>query len=272
MKRKAESATAPEGVGPSAKKHKKQGKGKTHRIASGAALAEDLSVQALAETGDFGGFDDEIPENEAAATEAKDKKKSKKSKDRKRKSGGDDDVAEAEVQEQAGDEEAKKPEKEKKKAKKDKAGKAEKESKKDKANKADKEVKKFGRKADDPTSTAPADGAAEGKKHRFIVFIGNLPYTATQATVEAHFAALRPAAVRLLTDQRDKTRCRGVAFVEFADHGPMKTCLDKYHHSEFSDGLSPARKINVELTYVVPTHSPSGPRGPYRFPPCAFVC
>jgi nucleolar protein 6 len=28
----------------------------------------------------------------------------------------------------------------------------------------------------------------------------------------------------------------------------MKTCLEKFHHSDFNDGISPARKINVELT------------------------
>jgi nucleolar protein 6 len=28
----------------------------------------------------------------------------------------------------------------------------------------------------------------------------------------------------------------------------MKTCLKTYHHSEFDDKKSPARKINVELT------------------------
>lgn len=29
----------------------------------------------------------------------------------------------------------------------------------------------------------------------------------------------------------------------------MKTCLKQYHQSTFDDGKSPARKINVELTY-----------------------
>ena len=31
----------------------------------------------------------------------------------------------------------------------------------------------------------------------------------------------------------------------------MKTCLQLFHHSTFDDGLSPARKVNVELTYVM---------------------
>lgn len=32
----------------------------------------------------------------------------------------------------------------------------------------------------------------------------------------------------------------------------MQTCLKLYHHSSFDDGKSPARKINVELTFVTP--------------------
>ncbi len=28
----------------------------------------------------------------------------------------------------------------------------------------------------------------------------------------------------------------------------MKTCLKLFHHSDFNDGISPVRKINVDLT------------------------
>ena len=31
----------------------------------------------------------------------------------------------------------------------------------------------------------------------------------------------------------------------------MKTCLKLYHHSNFDDGQSPARRLNVELTYAL---------------------
>ena len=90
------------------------------------------------------------------------------------------------------------------------------------------------------------------KKTRFIVFVGNLPFTATADSVRAHFAALHPVSVRLLTQRDDPSKSRGIAFVEFSRFDHMKTCLDKMHHSIFNDGKSPARKINVELTYVTP--------------------
>ncbi|KAK0729735.1 hypothetical protein B0H67DRAFT_526001 [Lasiosphaeris hirsuta] len=90
--------------------------------------------------------------------------------------------------------------------------------------------------------------AASGKPARFICFIGNLPYTATKESVGAHFATVHPINVRLLTQRDDPKKSRGIAFVEFGRFDHMKTCLEKFHHTDFDDGLSPVRKINVELT------------------------
>lgn len=39
--------------------------------------------------------------------------------------------------------------------------------------------------------------------------------------------------------------------MDFDHYDRMKTCLKLYHHSNFDDGVSSARKINVELTYVL---------------------
>ncbi|EPQ66509.1 Bgt-4445 [Blumeria graminis f. sp. tritici] len=88
------------------------------------------------------------------------------------------------------------------------------------------------------------------KPSRFIVFVGNLPYTATQEAVAAHFATLRPISVRNLTRKSEDVRrpARGIAFVEFASFDTHKTALATMHHSLFDDGLSEPRRINVELT------------------------
>jgi len=94
--------------------------------------------------------------------------------------------------------------------------------------------------------------ALAGAAAQPLRIVGNLPYTATQETVRAHFASLNPVSVRCLTKRDDTTTsgatCRGIAFVEFANVWTMRTCLDKFHHSSFEDGKSAARKINVELT------------------------
>lgn len=63
--------------------------------------------------------------------------------------------------------------------------------------------------------------------------------------------SVQPKDVRLLTEKDKPTKSRGIAFIEFEGYDTMKTCLKLMHHSEFDDGNSAPRKINVELTYVL---------------------
>ncbi|KAF2427591.1 hypothetical protein EJ08DRAFT_680952 [Tothia fuscella] len=96
---------------------------------------------------------------------------------------------------------------------------------------------------------APKKVEAPGPKLRFIVFVGNLPFTATLPTLTNHFKKLAPKSIRLINDKASG-KCKGIAFVEFADWDRMNTAIEKYHHTSFDDGISPARKINIELTSV----------------------
>ena len=93
-----------------------------------------------------------------------------------------------------------------------------------------------------------AEGQEIEKADRHIVFVGNLPFSATAASISAHFASLSPIAVRCMRNRDDPNPCRGIAFVEFGKVWHMRTCLDKFHHSMFDDKISSARKINIELT------------------------
>ncbi|CAI6094105.1 unnamed protein product [Clonostachys chloroleuca] len=130
--------------------------------------------------------------------------------------------------------------------------------KKEKKDKKEKKVKVKGESNGQPAdkTTEAADGEnpnnievdANKKADRHIVFVGNLPFSATVATITAHFASLSPISVRCLKNKGDDKPCRGIAFVEFGKVWHMRTCLDKFHHSMFEDGVSPARRINVELT------------------------
>ncbi|KAF5674936.1 U2B-like nuclear ribonucleoprotein [Fusarium heterosporum] len=123
---------------------------------------------------------------------------------------------------------------------------------KEEPKKSKKDKKKQNKSANDvPIAGAEADAAdvkTEGKADRHIVFVGNLPFTATAETIKAHFASLNPVGVRCMSDPKDSKPCRGFAFVEFEKVWHMRTCLDKFHHSEFTDGTSYPRRINVELT------------------------
>jgi nucleolar protein 6 len=109
----------------------------------------------------------------------------------------------------------------------------------------------------------PNDSTAEGqnsKPQRFILFIGNLPYSATTPQIKSHFSKLAPTSIRHSTD-KSTGRSKGFAFLEFAGYDRMKTCLKLYHHSIFDpeeskddhdkerkDKKKPGRRINVELT------------------------
>lgn len=78
---------------------------------------------------------------------------------------------------------------------------------------------------------------------KFIIFVGNLPFTATTASIEKHFGTVKPKSIRHLTKKEDPTKSRGCAFVEFDDYTQMESALRLFHHSLFE-----GRKINVELT------------------------
>ncbi len=105
---------------------------------------------------------------------------------------------------------------------------------------------------------------AEGKAPRFIVFIGksngrlctclqlidsgNLPFSATTESIQEHFASVHPKSIRHLTEKHDPEKSKGCAFLEFEGYDHMKACLKSFHHTIFDNGISPPRKINVELT------------------------
>ncbi|KAH0438043.1 RNA binding protein [Colletotrichum camelliae] len=152
-----------------------------------------------------------------------------------------------------------KEEKKSKKGKKDKKKEAKaKEETKPETNGEEKSKKKDkkSKKTKEETAPAPAAAAEEqeeepaegGKREKYIVFVGNLPYTANKESIRAHFSAYSPSAVRCLNKDNNPNVCRGIAFLEFSNGSNMRTCLDKMHHTEFDDGLSPARRINLELS------------------------
>lgn len=114
---------------------------------------------------------------------------------------------------------------------------------------ASKRKRKEGRIASaDDTSLPPGHRNEDtGTSQRFIVFVGNLPFSASKESIEQHFSAVAPFTTRLLTDKKTK-KPKGCAFVEFEQYDKMKTCLKLYHHSIFEDDKKKSRKINVELT------------------------
>lgn len=75
---------------------------------------------------------------------------------------------------------------------------------------------------------------------RYILFVGSLPYKATEADIKKHFADT-PISVRIRVDKQTG-KPKGFAFVEFDNRQDLEFALEK-HHSKLM-----GRKINVELT------------------------
>lgn len=83
-----------------------------------------------------------------------------------------------------------------------------------------------------PSKSTSSQTAQATQQHRFILFIGNLPFSTTTDSINHHFRALQPFTVRHMTDKKTK-KSRGTAFIEFESYDKMKTCLKLYHHSLF---------------------------------------
>ncbi|KAK9469364.1 hypothetical protein V1512DRAFT_256082 [Lipomyces arxii] len=130
----------------------------------------------------------------------------------------------------------------KRKAKKEKLmNEKEKETEKEKESQTVKENKKRKRESEDGEKAKKVNGDG---RNRFILFVGNLPYSATSDSLREHLSASKPDVVRLPTDKVTK-KVKGFAFAEFVGSDAskrMNVCL-RLHHTEL-DG----RKINVELT------------------------
>lgn len=79
-------------------------------------------------------------------------------------------------------------------------------------------------------------------------FAGQLPWTATEDSIAKHFEKIPPISIRIPKRNEDPKQNKGFAFLEFDNYDRMKTCLKLYHRTELDDGVSPPRKIKVELT------------------------
>jgi RNA recognition motif-containing protein len=65
------------------------------------------------------------------------------------------------------------------------------------------------------------------------LFVGNLPYQATEAEVREHFSAVGPPVFIHLPTDRDSGRPRGIAFVEFNDPAQAEEAVRRFHHQPF---------------------------------------
>jgi RNA recognition motif-containing protein len=65
------------------------------------------------------------------------------------------------------------------------------------------------------------------------LFVGNLPYDATEAELRAHFSAVGPLSSVFLPVDRETGRPRGFAFVEFADTTVANAAIQRLNNQPF---------------------------------------
>ena len=65
------------------------------------------------------------------------------------------------------------------------------------------------------------------------LFIGNLPYGASEADLRAHFAAVAEPTHIVMPVDRETGRPRGFAFVEFAERTVAEQVIDKFNAQPF---------------------------------------
>lgn len=74
------------------------------------------------------------------------------------------------------------------------------------------------------------------------LYVGNLPYEATDAELREHFSAVAPPTNVLLPLDRETGRARGFAFVDFADSALAEAAIAKFHNQLFK-----GRSLSVSL-------------------------
>ena len=65
------------------------------------------------------------------------------------------------------------------------------------------------------------------------LFIGNLPYGASDADLRAHFAAVAEPSHVVMPVDRETGRPRGFAFVEFTDRDTAEKIIEKFNAQPF---------------------------------------
>jgi RNA recognition motif-containing protein len=87
------------------------------------------------------------------------------------------------------------------------------------------------------------------------LFIGNLPYGATEADLRAHFAAIAEPSHVVMPVDRETGRPRGFAFVEFVEREKAEEVIRKFDAQPFQ-----GRNLAVSEARAREDRPPGGPR------------
>jgi RNA recognition motif-containing protein len=101
------------------------------------------------------------------------------------------------------------------------------------------------------------------------LFVGNLPFAATEAELREHFSAVGVPSSVLLPVNRETGRPRGFAFVDYADPAAAQEAIRRFDAQPFKGrplSVSEARPRGAEPPRPSPSHH-TGPRPAQPFAP-----
>ena len=87
------------------------------------------------------------------------------------------------------------------------------------------------------------------------LFVGNLPYGASEADLRAYFGAIAPPSQIVLPVDRETGRPRGFAFVEFQDRAHAEQAIQRFNGQPFN-----GRPLAVSEARAREDRGPGGPR------------
>lgn len=102
------------------------------------------------------------------------------------------------------------------------------------------------------------------------LFVGNLPYDATEAELRAHFAVISPLSYISLPTDRETGKPRGFAFVEFSDRADAEEAIRRLNQQPFKGRLLAVNEARARDEHAPPrpaTPRPATPRPATPRPP-----
>jgi len=98
------------------------------------------------------------------------------------------------------------------------------------------------------------------------LFVGNLPYSATEVDLREHFAAVGPLSYVYLPTDRETGKPRGFAFIEFNERSHAEEAIRRFDSQSFMGRTIAVNEARAKDDRSGPSSSPSRP-APRAFTP-----
>jgi RNA recognition motif-containing protein len=93
------------------------------------------------------------------------------------------------------------------------------------------------------------------------LFVGNMPYGATDADLRGHFSAVGPPSNIVIPVDRDTGRPRGFAFVEYLDRALAEQAIQRFNQQPFMGRPLSVSEARPREERPAGSYRPSGPGG-----------